>query len=46
MTSQLMPPTLIQRTLTQGSRRLADGSWMRRMNSALVMRPKLVRIVE
>ncbi len=46
MTSQLIPPMLIQRTLVHGSRRLALGSERRRMNSTFVMRPKLVRMVE
>jgi hypothetical protein len=46
MTSQLIPPTLIQRTFTQGSRSLAPGLLRKLMNSWLVMRPKLLRTLE
>jgi hypothetical protein len=46
ITSQLIPPILIQRTFTHDSRALAAGSFMSSTNSRFVMRPKLLRTAE
>lgn len=45
-TSQLIPPTLIHRILTQRSLSLAAGSLRKEMNSRLVILLKLLRTVE
>lgn len=45
-TSQLTPPTLIQRTFTHGSRLPAPGSSRNLRNSRLLIRPKLLRVAE